>query len=133
MRSIAILQQMGIPVWQLRVPQSINATVNISIPPQCRLLLIASLFPTQDDIELLQKIVRSIGVEMEEVFYLSSEQLQLISAPQALEWIWFCGEEPCLHSVSCDKELVSHPLSSLQHNPLFKKQLWQQIKTLKEA
>lgn len=133
MRSIAILQQMDIPVWQLKAPQRINAQPNIAIPQHCRLLFIAPQCPEQGDIELMEKIVQSMGVQLSSVYYLSAEQLRLINQPQKVEWIWFCGEDICRHSLNASREIHSHPLASLQHNPLFKKQLWQQIKEVKEV
>lgn len=131
MRSIAILQEMGVPVWQLTSPHRVNAQVDITLPAHCRMLFIAPQFPKDADIALMDRIVQSMGETLDSIFYLNAEQLQLIQQPQAVEWIWFCGEEQPEHVLTCDKQIHSHSLFSLQENPLFKKQLWQQIKTLK--
>lgn len=133
MRSIAMLQEMGLTVWQLRKPERVNAHPEINIPENCRLLFVAPEFPENDELELLVKIALSMGVSAEEVYYLTSEQLQLLDTPQEIAWLWFCGEEKCAHSLICNRQIASHRLSALKENPLFKKQLWQQIKQYKEV
>jgi len=130
MHSVAMLQEMGIDLWQLRKPARVHASVDIQLPEDCQLLIIAPQQPQQ--IELMCKIIKSMGVEAKLAYWLAPHLLSFLPESTQVSWIWFCGIAPIQHQVHCLRQVQSRTLAELEKTSLFKKQLWHQIKKYKD-
>ncbi|UJF19710.1 DNA polymerase III subunit psi [Vibrio sp. SS-MA-C1-2] len=131
MRNFALLQEMGIPIWQLRRPElyqdrQASDESEGMLPEHCRVAFIAENKPEGHQAWLLGRIIKSMKLQPEDVFYVPLAGLNRLSVQQ-IEWCWFCGVEPIEHPFSDCKVLRSPSLQQLNDNPADKKQLWKKI------
>ncbi len=120
----AILQELGISLWQIRKPELFSVPVQpeqISLGDS-ELLLIAE---SQDrDKPLTQAILKAIGVAPEKVACLSFEQFEAYAGPLPV-WVWSTQGE--ISPVVGHYFLFSPAVDEMVNAPLMKQQLWRQI------
>lgn len=131
---MAYLSEMGIDQYQLMHAQRLTGyqAASISLPSDCKLLLISPVLPQGSQAEFLQRVLKSMQLTLEQVRHLYPQQFSQLDASQleqSVEWAWFAG---CLSSEltgtqSITKVLNSPLLSDIDGNNEQRKALWQQI------
>ncbi|RJX70460.1 DNA polymerase III subunit psi [Vibrio sinensis] len=123
---ISYLQEMGIQCYQLLHPERLTGIeqTTLTLPTQCKLLLIADDIPMGESAILLERVLKSIQLTLDQALHITPEQLPLLGEHQ-LEWIWFAG---CVEQmVSVKKKLTSPALIEIGGNNDYRRALWQQI------
>ncbi|CAH0532797.1 hypothetical protein VST7929_00644 [Vibrio stylophorae] len=124
------LQQMDLPVWQLRNSHVFaQASTAITLPETAQLLLVSETQPQGETLVLVEKILSTMKLKAEQVVWMAPESLRQLSAHQ-LTWCWCALEHmPALPaSLEGIKALHSCTLQRLSTDDSAKRQLWQQIK-----
>lgn len=120
------LQAMGIQNWELIHPQRLAGYQPQLVPlePQCRLLLITPVFPSQQETHWLEKVLKSFHVTLTQASQVAPEHIAQLDLT-SLEWIWYAG---CEVSTTTQAKLLQTPvLSVIQNDPHYRRDLWQQI------
>lgn len=120
------LSAMGIQQWELIHPDRLSGfqPVTQALDQGCRLLLVANTPPQGAEILLLEKILKSIQLELSMVRHIAPAQLVNL-VYEGLEWIWFADCEPVPHHAQ--KQLHSPRLSEIDGHTQYRRALWQQI------
>lgn len=118
-----LLQQMGITQWTLRKPAVLQGEVAVSLPGNTRLLIVADVPPAEDD-PLVNDVIRSLALAIEQVYQLTPEQVSMLPEGTYCN-IWRLGIDEPLAVEGI--QLSSPALSELYQNAAAKRALWQQI------
>ncbi|ENM5833224.1 DNA polymerase III subunit psi [Vibrio metoecus] len=120
------LSAMGIQQWELIHPERLAGfqPPTQALDQGCRLLLVANEPPQGAEILLLERILKSVQLELSMVRHIAPMQLSHL-AYEGLEWIWFAGCEPLPHHAQ--KLLHSPRLSEIDGHTQYRRALWQQI------
>lgn len=127
MNDLQRLKEMGITVWDVRRPECYPdvSPQPVSLPDDCKLLLVCESKPTEQEAWLFSKVLASMKLSVEQALYLPPQAVNLLGKHQ-LDWCWFAGTQDA--DIEGVKRLISPSLSALDNDQLAKKQLWQQIK-----
>ncbi len=124
--SMQYLEEMDIQNWALLHPSRLSGCPieNVDIPESCRLLLVSPEKPEGDIVVMLEKVLKSMNLELSQAMHISPEQFNYLGSHQ-LKWVWFAG---------CDKTgipnlntLVSPVLTKIDGNNQERRNLWQNI------
>jgi DNA polymerase-3 subunit psi len=118
---------MEIESWQLSHPERLEGyqAPIIELDPQTKLLFISPELPHGRDAEFMGKVIKTMGLELEQCRHIFPNQLPQLSAHH-LEWVWYaqCKGEG-LENV---KSLQSPALSNINGHNQNRRALWDQIK-----
>lgn len=120
------LSEMGITRWELSHPERLEGyhAQSIVLPEKCKLLLVSPVKPKGELAEMFEKVVKSMGLELEHSLHLFPAQMPFLGKHH-LKWIWFCG---CDASQTSGLNVLKSPLlTDIQGNNQLRRQLWQQI------
>lgn len=125
-QALQFLNEMNIPVWQVRQPEYFPAleASTISLPETCQLLFVAPAIPTERDAFLFGKVLTSMKLLPEQALFLPSESLEYL-AEHHLTWCWFSGVP--VTELEEVKVLSSPLLSEMHTNTQSRRDLWRQI------
>ncbi|WP_341659115.1 DNA polymerase III subunit psi [Vibrio sp.] len=120
------LHEMGIQAYEMQDIDLLKGykAKPVSLPETCKLLFVSDKYPTGDDVELFEKVLRSMDLTLAEARHIYPQYISLVSS-QSQAWIWFagCQIEPRIQA----KVLSSPSLSSVKGNSRYRRDLWQQI------
>lgn len=121
---MAYLSEMGIDQYQLIHPQRLSGyqAVSITLPSDCKLLLVSAVLPQGDQAEFLERVLKSMQLTLAQVRHIYPHQLPQLEQP--VEWVWFAG---CASTELPSKVLNTPLLSDIDGNNAERKALWQQI------
>ncbi|UGA54244.1 DNA polymerase III subunit psi [Vibrio sp. VB16] len=120
------LEEMDIQNWVLLHPSRLSGCPieNVDIPESCRLLLVSPEKPEGDIVVMLEKVLKSMKLELSQAMHIFPEQFNYLGSHH-LKWVWFAG---------CDKTgipnlntLVSPVLTKIDGNNQERRNLWQNI------
>jgi DNA polymerase-3 subunit psi len=118
-----LLTQLGITQWVLRRPAVLQGEVALSIAENIRLLIVAARLPDVAE-PLIQDVLRCLGLDDEQVSFLTPEQTVMLPASTACHcWRLGIASPVALQGV----QLSSPSLAELYQNAGAKRALWQQI------
>ncbi|USH01954.1 DNA polymerase III subunit psi [Grimontia kaedaensis] len=127
MNDLQRLKEMGITVWDVRRPECYPdvSPQPVSLPDDCKLLLVCESKPTEQEALLFSKVLASMKLSVKQALHLPPQAVNLLDKHQ-LEWCWFAGTQQM--DIDGVKMLTSPSLAVLENDQFAKKQLWQQIK-----
>ncbi len=124
---------MGISVWQLRRPEVFltDPMPKIALPEDCQLLFVSAHPPSEKDISLFEKILKTMKLNLEQSMYLPPDSIKYLQVHQ-LKWCWFadCDHQNLPQSLHRLHTIHSCSLKLLESDLGEKKRLWQQIKLI---
>ncbi|WP_413735373.1 DNA polymerase III subunit psi [Sodalis sp. RH21] len=117
------LRQLGITQWTLRRPGALLGEVAVVLPPETRLVLIASPLPPGNH-PLLDDVARSLDLTPQALYQLTPEQVAMLPEDTRCHCWWLgVAATRSLSGIS----LSTPPLAELLANAAAKRDLWQQI------
>ncbi|WP_439259334.1 DNA polymerase III subunit psi [Lonepinella sp. BR2930] len=131
-----LLQQMGITQWKLRHPDTLKGLVNIQVPENIRLVIIADI-PFSLNEKFMQDVLLSCEIEPNDCLFINFEQANHLNIEQEVTY-WLISKNPekidralplCQHSIA---QWRSPDLATLKQDPKEKRHFWQQIQTLNQ-
>ncbi|WP_194437414.1 DNA polymerase III subunit psi [Vibrio fluminensis] len=126
---MAYLSEMGIDQYQLIHAQRLSGyqSESITLPSDCKLLLVSPVFPQGSQAEFLQRVLKSMQLTLEQVRHIYPQQLAQVES--LTEWIWFagCPSSEQVSTLQSSKVLNSLLISEIDGNNEQRKALWQQI------
>lgn len=131
------LEEMQIDQWLVHRPDNLvygKQQDAISLPNDCRLLLVATKLPVGSDAEFFAKVVQSFGVTLTQTLFIEKCALGNVEANEETEWIWLTDmSETATEAVKQrwpnKKILSSLSLNQINGNNIERRALWQQIKS----
>ncbi len=83
------LQAMGIQSWELTHPERLQGyqLEQVTLDPECKLLLVCSNYPTASEIALFERVLKSFHVTLEQAQYVLPHNLNRLDL-SSVEWIW---------------------------------------------
>jgi DNA polymerase III psi subunit len=141
---ISSLDEMGIPVWELRSEQADRETSEQLLPCDC-LVMVESLNNDKKTQHLLQAMLFSIGLSPDQFTIINSDQLQNSATPQKLllvlgesfaQSLWGKSVVRGQNHQTLDvaiSTVVSFSLDELLASPENKALVWQDLQLAKQA
>jgi DNA polymerase-3 subunit psi len=119
---------MGVQTWQLQHASRLNGYVQaqIKLPDSCRLLFISPEKPEGTITFMLEKVLKSMDLTIEQTMHLYPEQFRQVDENQ-LEWLWFSGCQIIRDNDVQSKVLATPLLADIDGNTAEKRNLWKQI------
>lgn len=118
-----LLQQMGITQYQLRRPRALKGEIALTVAPDTRLLIVATVPPALDD-ALVADVLRALALEPHQVMPLTPDQVAML--PEEGKYAsWCLGLSDPLTRAGI--QLDSPALDELYYNGAAKRALWRQI------
>lgn len=127
MNDLQRLNEMGIPVWDIRDPSLFEQSPKpFLLPETCQLLFVCNETPNEQQAWLFGKILGSMQLLPSQALQIPSVALSSLNA-HSLQWCWFCDcqNQEMIEGV---KNIFSPSLSTLSEDINAKKTLWNQIK-----
>lgn len=122
------LDEMGVQTWQLQHASRLNGytQAQIKLPDSCQLLFVSPEKPEGAITYMLEKVLKSMDLTIEQILHLYPEQFVQVDESQ-LEWIWFSGCQISRDIEAQSKVLVTPLLTDIDGNTVEKRILWKQI------
>ncbi len=125
-REQQLLKAMGIQSWELTHPERLQGyqLEQVTLEPECKLLLVVSNYPTASEIALFERVLKSFHVKLEQAQHVLPHNLNSLNL-SSVEWIWFSGCDS--QAIEGVKTLRSPALSEVEGHTQHRRDLWQQI------
>lgn len=128
------LAELGIETWQLVQPENLEGyqAQPVSLDQDCKLLLVADSLPQGEDAKLFENILKTMQLRLVDARFVATSNFTNITS-DGLQWLWFAGSTPVTNDKLSPsvKTLTSVGLAQMQQNSNFKRDLWQQIQSLR--